>query len=175
MTASEKTLMIARESGSLQRYSLPLVAMMTKHSLPSRPHHIAINCNSSLLSVIDVTGLLQFVDLDGSRGGNEGDVLRFERKDVWDMKWANDNADLFAMMEKTRMYIFRNLEPEEPILSAGYICSFRDLEIRAVLLDEVLREPDSPSNDHILDLEVKSLRDTRDILEKVGLTEAMAF
>ena len=63
MTASEKTLVIARESGSLQRYSLPLVALMTKHSLPSRPHHIAINCNSSLLSVIDVTGLLQFVDL----------------------------------------------------------------------------------------------------------------
>ena len=63
MTASEKTLLIARESGSLQRYSLPLVALMTKHSLPSRPHHIAINCNSSLLSVIDVTGLLQFVDL----------------------------------------------------------------------------------------------------------------
>ena len=53
--------------------------------------------------------------------------------------------------------------------------STSDLEIRAVLLDEVLRDPDSPSNDHILDLEVKSLRDTRDILEKVGLTEAMAF
>ena len=63
MTASEKSLVIARESGSLQRYSLPMVALMTKHSLPSRPHHIAINCNSSLLSVIDVTGLLQFVDL----------------------------------------------------------------------------------------------------------------
>ena len=42
-------------------------------------------------------------------------------------------------------------------------------------MDEVLREPDSPSEEHILDLEVKSLRDTRDILEKVGLTEAMTF
>ena len=63
MTASEKTLVIARESGSLQRYSLPLLALINKHSLPSRPHHIAVNCNSSLLSVIDVTGLLQFVDL----------------------------------------------------------------------------------------------------------------
>jgi WD repeat-containing protein 35 len=60
------------------------------------------------------------VELDGSKEG----VLKFERKDVWDMKWATDNPDLFAMMEKTRMYIFRNLEPEEPILSAGYICSF---------------------------------------------------
>ena len=47
--------------------------------------------------------------------------------------------------------------------------SFQDLEIRAVLLDEILREPDSPSPDLVLDLEVKSLRDTRDLLEKVGL------
>ena len=47
--------------------------------------------------------------------------------------------------------------------------SFQDLEIRAVLLDEILREPDSPSPDYVLDLEVKSLRDTRDLLEKVGL------
>ena len=44
------------------------------------------------------------------------------------MKWATDNPDLFAMMEKTRMYIFRNMEPEEPILSSGYICSFQALK-----------------------------------------------
>ena len=41
---------------------------------------------------------------------------RFERRDVWDLCWAVDNPELFALMEKTRMYIFRNLEPEEPIL-----------------------------------------------------------
>ena len=94
------------------------------------------------LSIIDVTGLLQFLDLDGSHGGGldesqmhsgagrEGELIRFERKDVWDMKWAVDNPDLFAMMEKTRMYIFRHLEPEEPIISAGYICIFKDLEIK---------------------------------------------
>ena len=94
------------------------------------------------LSIIDVTGLLQFLDLDGthgggleesqihSGGGREGELIRFERKDVWDMKWAEDNPDLFAMMEKTRMYIFRHLEPEEPIISAGYICIFKDLEIK---------------------------------------------
>ena len=60
----------------------------------------------------------------------QGELIRFERKDVWDMKWAVDNPDLFAMMEKTRMYIFRHLEPEEPIISAGYICIFKDLEIK---------------------------------------------
>ena len=70
--------------------------------------------------------MLQFLDLDGSHGGGtqlnsneggkEGELIKFERKDVWDMKWANDNSDLFAMMEKiikhfylkvtTRLFIY---------------------------------------------------------------------
>ena len=45
---------------------------------------------------------------------NEG-VGRFERKDVWDMCWSEDDPELFALMEKTRMYIFRGLVPEEPV------------------------------------------------------------
>ena len=32
------------------------------------------------------------------------------------MMWSTDNPLLFAMMEKTRMYIFRGLDPEEPVL-----------------------------------------------------------
>lgn len=49
---------------------------------------------------------------EAEEGASAGDPSKFERKDVWDMKWANDNPDLFAMMEKTRMYVFRNLDPE---------------------------------------------------------------
>ena len=77
------------------------------------------------LAIIDIMGLLTFFDFDAKRvdvatGREElGDHLKFERKDVWDMKWADDNPELFAMMEKTRMYIFRNQEPEEPHLSSG--------------------------------------------------------
>nr|CAH7765934.1 unnamed protein product [Callosobruchus chinensis] len=50
-----------------------------------------------------------------------------------------------------------------------------DLEIQAVLLDEVVASHDKPSNDHIIKLEVKSLRDTRQLLEKVGINEAFQF
>jgi len=61
--------------------------------------------------------VLTFFDLE-SKGqdasGKEitGEQLSYERKDVWDMKWADDNPELFAMMEKTRMYVFRGMEPE---------------------------------------------------------------
>ena len=91
------------------------ILTLTYDSLCHYISRTSVNCNFSrvkfynknynyhfrLLSIIDVTGLLQFLDLDGSRG-KEGDLVKFERKDVWDMKWASDNQDLFAMMEKTR-------------------------------------------------------------------------
>ena len=71
----------------------------------------------SRLAIIDISGVLTFFDLDArvtdSTGQQViGELLKLERKDVWDMKWAKDNPDLFAMMEKTRMYVFRNLDPE---------------------------------------------------------------
>lgn len=41
-----------------------------------------------------------------------GQRLSLERKEVWDFSWSNDTPDLFAIMEKTRMYIFRGTDPE---------------------------------------------------------------
>ncbi len=78
-------------------------------------NHLLFVCRR--LAIIDISGVLTFFDLDTrvtDPSGNEviGEHLKFERKDVWDMKWAEDNSELFAMMEKTRMYIFRNLDPE---------------------------------------------------------------
>jgi WD repeat-containing protein 35 len=83
------------------------------------------------------------------------------------------------------MYIFRNVDPEEPITCSGcefklffvYIrlsdadirifawhldlCSFENLQIKAALLDDIFREPDAPSKDFMLNIDSKSLRDTR--------------
>ena len=66
-----------------------------------------------------------------------------------------DNPDLFAMMEKTRMYIFRGTDPEEPIISSGQICTFEALQVRSVLLDTVLKDPENPTDDLMVDLDVK--------------------
>jgi len=63
------------------------------------------------------------------------------------------------------MYIFNGLTAEEPVLSSAYICSFSDLEIRAVMLDQVLREPESPSQDFCVTFEVQALREARELLE----------
>lgn len=38
-----------------------------------------------------------------------------------------------------------------------------------------METPERPSRDHLIKLEVKSLRDTRQLLEKVGINEAAQF
>uniref|UniRef100_H3CMI1 WD repeat-containing protein 35 n=1 Tax=Tetraodon nigroviridis TaxID=99883 RepID=H3CMI1_TETNG len=183
VTARDKTLVVGRKSGTLHRYSLPNVALIQKSTLNNRPHHLSLNCNSSRLAVIDIAGVMTLLDLEAGGPSDDprrsqppaGDPSRFERKDVWDMKWANDNPDLFSMMEKTRMYVFRNLDPEEPIQTSGYICSFEDLEIKSALLDEIMKDPDRPNKDNLITFEIRSLRDTRALIEKVGIEDASQF
>jgi WD repeat-containing protein 35 len=46
------------------------------------------------------------------------------------------------MMEKNRLIVMKDFEAEEPILSAGYLCDFTDLEVKSVLLDEILKDPE---------------------------------
>ncbi|XP_017600405.1 PREDICTED: WD repeat-containing protein 35, partial [Corvus brachyrhynchos] len=180
ITASDKILLVGRESGTIQRYSLPSVAVVQSYTLGCRAYQLCLNCNSSRLAIIDLSGVLTFLDLDmraaDSTGQQEaGEQLKLERRDVWDMKWAKDNPDLFAMMEKTRMYVFRNLDPEEPIQTSGYICNFEDLEIKSVLLDEILKNPEHPNKDYIINFEIRSLRDSRALIEKVGIEESFQF
>ncbi|XP_014880657.1 WD repeat-containing protein 35-like [Poecilia latipinna] len=183
ITATDKTLIVGRESGIIQRYTLPNVALVQKYSSNSRAHYLSLNCNSSRLAIIDISGLLTLLDLEvrppGSEGTGDqaaaGDPSKFERKDVWDLKWANDNPDLFAVMEKTRMYVFRNLDPEEPIQTSGYICNFEDLEIKSVLLDEIMKNPERPNKDNLFNFEIRSLRDSRALIEKVGIEDASQF
>ncbi|XP_014106856.1 PREDICTED: WD repeat-containing protein 35 isoform X2 [Pseudopodoces humilis] len=180
ITASDKILLVGRESGTIQRYSLPSVAVVKSYTLDCRAYQLSLNCNASRLAIIDLSGVLTFLDLDtraaDSTGQQEaGEQLKLERKDVWDMKWAKDNPDLFAMMEKTRMYVFRNLDPEEPIQTSGYICNFEDLEIKSVLLDEILKNPEHPNKDYVINFEIRSLRDSRALIEKVGIEESSQF
>ncbi|KAJ3153524.1 WD repeat-containing protein 35 [Geranomyces variabilis] len=194
ITASEITLLVARQSGALHQFALPSITLDNKYTLPLRTQSIMVNCSSTRLAILDVTGVLKLFELSkgdsgalpaaaaaGAVGGmvggktEGGNLLNFERKDVWDFKWADDNPELFAIMEKTRMYVFRNLDPEEPITCNGYICSFDSLLIKAVLLDDIMLSPDKPGRELTVNIETKALRDTRNILSQVGLADGFQF
>ncbi|KAM7344254.1 intraflagellar transport protein Oseg4 [Cochliomyia hominivorax] len=175
LAISEKILLVARVSGIVNEYSIPNVALRNRHKTGNKIVKMSINCNSTRAALIDLNGVMTLLDLDDNRE-TQLNFSRVERKDVWAICWAKDNPLLLALMEKTRMYIFRGNDPEEPIACSGYICTFEDLEITSVLLDDIIsgEETQNPLS-HILQLKVKSLRDTDDLLQHVGLEDAKQF
>ena len=168
----ESALIVARESGTIQKYSLPHISLVSRHVVKCRPQKIALNCKGTRVSIIDISGVLTFFDIEAN------EQLDFSRKDTWDMMWAEDNPELFCVMQKANMYVYRGLDPEEPVPSSGYLCQHNDLHIKAVLLDELINEIDCDPEymkKCMLDFETKSLRDARQILSTVGVEEASAF
>lgn len=53
------------------------------------------------------------------------------------------------------MYVVKNTECEEPIINSGYICSFKNLSVRTVLLDEIMKSPENPNKCYVVDVEIK--------------------
>ncbi|KAL9918488.1 intraflagellar transport protein Oseg4 isoform 1-T1 [Glossina fuscipes fuscipes] len=177
LAMSEKVFLVARQSGIINEYLLPNTILRTRHECGVHVHKMAINCNSTRAALIDQAGVMTLLDLGDNRE-TQLNFSRVERKDVWAICWAKDNPLLLALMEKTRMYIFRGNDPEEPIICSGYIGGFEDLEITSVLLDDIISgEEVQNSLSHILQLRIKSLRDTDELLQhaRVGLEDAKQF
>lgn len=142
-----------------------------------RPNAIQLNCDGSRFSIIDINGVVSFFDVTDTTESVNGTHLQLERKEVWSVIWSTDNPTLCAMMEKNRLIVLKNFEPEEPLLSAGYLCDFTDLEVKAVNLDEILKDPEEIKNitEMFASFEQKNLRDTREMLTSVSLKEAVEF
>jgi WD repeat-containing protein 35 len=110
----------------------------------------------------------------GAESKGAGQRLKVERRDVWDMKWAEDNDEMVCVMEKTKLQVFRGEVAEEPITASGFLCRFQNLEVRSVILDEILKQPieqqpQPPSRDLVVDFESKSLREVREKMTNEGL------
>ncbi|KAI9321165.1 hypothetical protein BDR26DRAFT_943956 [Obelidium mucronatum] len=188
ISVSDSLLIVARQSGTFLQIALQSISLETKYAIPIRPQFISLNCNSTRLAMLDVSGVLKMLELGKRAGaGNNGSYVAansvveggklfdFERKDVWDIEWATDNPESFAIMEKTRLFIFENNVPEEPITCSGYIGSFDNLQIKSIMLDELFKEPESPSREHVVSLDSRSLREARAILTNVSLQEALNY
>lgn len=200
ITASSKFLMIGRTSGSVHRYTLPHISLENKYVLQRQPKKIQLNCRSSRLAVIDTNGHLTFLELDHEDDEEEEEEIEvhdktegktqdppdskaavalrareFSRKDTWDMCWADDDPDLFVTMEKTRMFVFHKFIPEDPVLSSGYLSGFNDLQIKAVLLDEVMEQPTRPAKNIIVDFDSGSLREVLERIKVQHLQEVYDF
>ncbi|VDN58829.1 unnamed protein product [Dracunculus medinensis] len=161
---------LCRESGIVQRYSLPQIVLLGAFSIGLHAKKIELNCNGTRLAALSSSGLKLF-ELTENKivSGN------FERKDIWNFKWDSDKDDSIAVLEKSRLYVVRNAETEESTINNGYIGSFRNLTIRTILLDEIMKNPETPHKSCIVDVEIKSLRDAKNLLEKMKIQEAAAY
>jgi len=137
-----------------------------------------MNCDGSKFSIIDINGIVSFYDLKNDTDGlGVGQHLSIEKKEVWSIIWSVDNPTICAMMEKNRLIVMKDFEAEEPILSAGYLCDFTDLEVKSVLLDEILKDPEEIKqiSEMFVTCEQKFLRETREILTSASLKDAVEF
>jgi len=178
ISAGPDSFIVGRMSGQVLKFSLPYLQLEQKLNLRCRPQQLKMNCDSTKFSIIDINGVLSFYDLmDKTDPSGVGNHLAAERKEVWSLVWSTDNPSLCALMEKNRLFVLRDFEPDEPVLSAGYLCDFSDLEARSVLLDDILKDPEEIKNikDMFVDYETKSLRDTRNLLTTVSLKDAVDF
>ena len=64
MMSSESLLLVARQSGQLIQLLLPSLIVDTTYTLPIIPVSIAINCNSTRISIIDKYGALRLFQLE---------------------------------------------------------------------------------------------------------------
>ena len=173
ITASESILVVALRSKMINVYTVPKVTLIKNFEVDSFPLKMSINSDSSKLALLDSASIVTFYDLD-----TEHAQKKFEKKDVWNLKWASDDPDSFALSEKNKLIIYREFEPEESGQANGYLASFSDLEIRTIDLDHLLASADLASLDLasvdlVSVIETKPLKDARDMIEKEGVVKCM--
>ncbi|VDN93551.1 unnamed protein product, partial [Brugia pahangi] len=167
---SKEFILVCRNSGVANYYSLPEIKLQSVLNLGCRVEKLELNCNGTRIAALTAKGLKLFELRD-----NIVVSLYLERTDAWNIKWDSEKDDTIAVMEKARLYVIRNKEIEEPIINNGYICSFKNLIVRTVLLDELMKNPDTPHKSFIIDVEIKLLRNAKNLLEKMKIDEATAF
>jgi len=96
------------------------------------------------MSIIDVNGEFKIYDMENKANVNMG-VLNpmpdIDKKDVYQMKWASDNANMVCVLEKMKLCFIKNGVEEEPTPFTGYILDFNELKVLSVALDEIAVNP----------------------------------
>ena len=74
----------------------------------------------------------------------------------------------FVFIEKNKLNIIKNLEPEEVLTYNGYLADFSDLNITAVKLEDLMFKPYENNffvEDIVIQIETRNLRDLREYIK----------
>lgn len=151
------TLVVARQSGVLHIYNTSEESGLcfTKSFQPvaNMPERIALNCDGSRLSLIDIDAQLWIVDTSA------GAATKTARRKCWDLVWASDSPDMLACVDANRLFVVwaNSGKCEEPIDIGD------STELLGLSQLEVVVLPQSQGQ--VAKFPCKALRDCRRILD----------
>ena len=128
-----------------------------------------INCDMTKMGIIESNGALTVYDISKlasdktNKNNNVNNLIKTKfsiknkekkdenkrekvlmiRNDVWDMLWCIDNSNMFATMEKGKLFIFYNNKQEQPTDSTHNLIKFVNLKVTAIAMENLLSKQHS--------------------------------
>ncbi|KAL1244860.1 WD repeat-containing protein [Trichinella spiralis] len=169
--ATDSLLLIAKKSGQLCKYKFPSLLVLKPSKLKSRPTKMTLNCTNTTLAYIDSSHVLRLFSLTN----DSNEVAGFERRDVWDFKWSTLDPELLAVTEKNRLCIFKGTKAQEPILFNARMCELSDVALRAIYLDDLIKDQKPNNVDYFLEIKTQPLQVATNFAKQKQLHELASF
>jgi WD repeat-containing protein 35 len=167
---NENFLLLSCESGKILRYPLPHFGPPDQILTGVKYIKVGSSPNANIIWGIDEMNLISLWDIEKSKVTGKRlkpFKLDFEKKDVWNVLWSEDEPFKFALLEKNRLNIIKDLETEEILSCNGYLAECGKLEITTVMLDDLMVKPWDHSfsgEDIVIKFETRILRDLREMM-----------
>lgn len=169
--SNDSYLLVGCESGKILRYMFQLTNIASPDVIPLGIKLIKIGCspNGQHLWGIDEYNNFSIWEIEKSKATGKrlkATKLEFEKKDVWSVVWSTDEPFKFAILEKNRLNIIKELETEELLTCNGYLAECSQLGITAVMLEDLMVKPweNLSPTDIIIKFETRILRDLREMM-----------
>jgi WD repeat-containing protein 35 len=165
-------LIVACDSGRILRYNLPHISTPDIISIGIKFIQVGISPNGQHLWGIDENNLFTVWDIEKSKSSVAGKRLKvskldFEKKDTWSVVWSIDEPFKFALIEKNRLNIIKDLEVEEILTCNGYLAECSQTGVTAVMIEDLMIKPwenTQAVGDIIVKIETRILRDLREMM-----------
>lgn len=142
-------------SNNVVTLDIPSLAEVNRYSVGIPTESITSSSDGLTLALTDSSGTLQFFNTE------EQKIVGPARREVWNAAWSQDTPNQFAASERQKLFVYNDLEPEEPLQSLSHIAQFSDLEILCVDLIRLMQDPINPGKRLFRSYPTKVLRELR--------------
>jgi WD repeat-containing protein 35 len=152
---------------------IPSLTEVVRHTVNiSGVETIGASIDGSILSIIDTYGTLQFFSTSDSR------IVGPVGREAWNSAWSADSPTQFASLERQKLMVYNELEPEDGVPCLSHIAEFTELEIITADLISLLKDPMNPTPRYFRSHPTKQLRQLRRMLSarpETTLDDIFAF